>query len=519
MEKTGRKAKYLAMIINIYVLLVGVGVPLVVRDRYFDILVVKYYYYCICTILLVVCLIIYFVITHQRSTIYYLKRCSFKMIINNLSISDMAIILFWIIAVVSTFTSDYVYESFWGNEGRFTGLFLITWYVISYFCVSRLWELNKIYIDIILGTGIIVCLFGITDYFNLDILKFKAPMIEEQRAIFTSTIGNINTYTAYVGIIMAISSVLFALNKDVKRSAFYLTSMVISFFAIIMGASDNAYLTLAALFAILPLYLFNSKSGIQKYLFILATFLTVIQCVKWVNILFVNSVIGLDSVFNMVINFGGLHIMIISLWMIIIIWKIFDFKLSKGDRGYSNIFKFIWLLILCIVFIGIVYIIYDINVLGNVNKYGKLKMYFLFNDDWGTHRGYIWRNAIESFSNLTIWKKTFGFGPETFGILLLQKTTNNPYNQIFDSAHNEYLHLLITVGFAGLITYLIFIADYIRNCLFIPRRNDYVIAVAVGVICYSFQAFVNLNLPITTPIFWLLMGIGANISLKSKSFK
>ena len=103
-----------------------------------------------------------------------------------------------------------------------------------------------------------------------------------------------------------------------------------------------------------------------------------------------------------------------------------------------------------------------------------------------------------------------GFGPETFGILILPKTANNPYNELFDSAHNEYLHLLTTVGIAGLICYLGFIVSAIKRGLYIGRNNSYVIAIVFAILCYSIQAVVNLNLPIVTPVFWLFLGISAS---------
>lgn len=54
---------------------------------------------------------------------------------------------------------------------------------------------------------------------------------------------------------------------------------------------------------------------------------------------------------------------------------------------------------------------------------------------------------MDCYQNMPFRKKLLGYGPETFGILMLQKTARSPYKQVFDNAHNEYLHLLITVGF------------------------------------------------------------------------
>ncbi len=38
--------KFILRILDVYVCLVGFGLPLVIRDKYFDIMVFKYYYYC-----------------------------------------------------------------------------------------------------------------------------------------------------------------------------------------------------------------------------------------------------------------------------------------------------------------------------------------------------------------------------------------------------------------------------------------------------------------------------------------
>lgn len=513
MEKIDKNRGFLQVLLGVYVIAVGAGVPLVVRDKYFDILIVKYYYYCFCTITMLVLLIGYSVTAGRKKLREYFKGVSVRKFAAGLSAADIAVLLYLLIAILSTLTSDYVFESFWGNEGRYTGLFLMSWYVLSYFCISRFWKFKNWYIDIILITGIGVCLFGITDYFQMDILGFKAPMIEEQRAIFTSTLGNINTYTAYVGIITALGTVLYAKSDEVRHMIFYYVCMVISFFAIIMGVSDNAYLSLGALFGFLPLYLFGNKKGVQRYLIILATFFSVIQVIQWINTAFSDTVLGIDSAFNMVADSGLLIYVMIGLWAAVFLWYFLDRKWKRGNVSFGNKLRLIWLGVLAAAFLAVGYAAYDCNVLGNAERYGALKSYLVFDDEWGTHRGYIWRNTMECYMRLSNWKKFIGFGPETFGILVLRQTRGNKYGELFDSAHNEYLHTLVTVGIAGLAAYLFFIAAQIRQCFCCKKNNPYVIAAAFGIICYSAQAFVNLNLPIVTPVFWLLLGMGAARSI------
>lgn len=503
------KKDFLSIIIGIYVVLIGIGLPLVVKDKYFDILIVKYRYYYTCTILMLVLVVGYFVTVRSKHAALFFKEFSLKKVLKSCSIVDYSILVYLIVAMLSTISSDYRYESFWGNEGRYTGLFLIILYVASYFCVSRFMKFKSWYVDLILAAGLIVCVFGITDYFKLDIFRFKVGMIPKQMPIFTSTIGNVNTYTAYVGILVAIATVLYTTDRQFKNMLWHYFCMVIGFFAIIMGVSDNAYLSLGTLFGILPLYLFKNKKGIQKYIIILATFLSVIQCIDWINTYFGDKVLGIDSAFNLVIKFHGFQQLIVCLWGIVILWNVIDYRRKSKALKLGNLFIYLWLVILFLSFIAVMYALYDCNVANNTARYGKLTSYLLFNDDWGTHRGYIWRKGMECYLNLSTWKKVVGFGPETFGILVMQKTANNPYKELFDSAHNEYLHMLTTVGIAGLTSYLIFIFGYIRDILYYKRSNPYFISIMFGVMCYSVQAFVNLNLPCVTPVFWLLMGIGA----------
>ncbi|NNJ32988.1 O-antigen ligase family protein [Lacrimispora defluvii] len=509
-KNVNNKNNFLSVVVGIYVILIGGGLPLIVKNRYFDILLIKYYYYCFCTITMFLVAVGYFLASRIKYSFISIKRHGIKSFVNNLSLLDILVLLYWLVTIISTISSDYIYEAFWGNEGRLTGLFLITWYVVSYFYVSRFWNYKVWYIDLILFSGILVSLFGITDYFNLDIFRFRAPMISEQRFIFTSTIGNINTYTAYVGIITAIATVLFATEKNTLKIFWYYLCVVICFFAIIMGVSDNAYLSLAALFGFLPIYLFKNSYGVKKYLIILATFFTVTQCIDWINIFLKDHVLGIDSAFNVVISFANLHVIVLILWSIVAVLHYYDIKHNRQYAYYGKKIVNVWLIFLSLIIFGLLFVLYDCNIAGNVGRYSKASNYILFNDNWGTHRGYIWRNAIESFHKLSLWKKLVGYGPETFGILLLKKTAKNPYNELFDSAHNEYLHTLITVGILGLTFYVSALITFIKNCFDVKYKNTYILAIAFGVICYSVQAFVNLNIPIVTPILWLLLGMGSS---------
>ena len=67
--------------------------------------------------------------------------------------------------------------------------------------------------------------------------------------------------------------------------------------------------------------------------------------------------------------------------------------------------------------------------------------------------------------------------------------------------------MLITVGIAGVLSYMGFIVGALKRGIRLHINDPYVMAVIFGIVCYSVQAFVNLNLPIVTPVFWVLLAI------------
>lgn len=431
--------------------------------------------------------------------------------------ADVAVIVFWLLCCVSTLQSEYVFEAFWGNEGRYSGLFLITIYVILYFMVSRLWKPNGVIIQAFLIGGMIVCIIGLTDYFQMDLLHFREGVSLAQAQIFISTLGNINTYTACVAMVMAAAAAMFATSRKLLSCVWYYTALVISFFAIITGCSDNAYLAIGALFVFLPFVLFRSRRGIVRYMIIIATFAAVIQCIDYINQAYADTVIGLNSLFQVLVNFSGLLYVTAALWVVAAVLYFGWYKRRSciaddhADDGVDAHITKVWAVLVLAGFAVICFMLIDANFLGNGSRYGGLEEYLVFNDEWGTKRGYIWRKSWELYAGFPILHKLFGYGPDTFGILTMRFIHDDMVHatgQIFDSAHNEYLQFLMTVGLFGVTAYVTFLVSACARLVKSIGRNPYIIACVAAVICYVFQAMVNLNLPISTPFMWMLLSMG-----------
>lgn len=524
--------------ISVFLLLLTAVFPLIYHNSYFDILETKYRcYYMIVIGMLAVLLILSLVMlvvdrkehggSHTREL---LKSLTPKHWRETFTAADVGVLVFWVISGISTLQSEYLYEAFWGNEGRYSGFFLITLYVAFYFVVSRFWKIKGWLLEVFLISGMVMCFIGITDYFQMDILNFRGNMKPDQSAIFTSTVGNINTYTAYVGLLMGVAAARFVTVREWKKMAWYYVCMVVTFFAIIMGCSENAYLALGGMFMVLPFVLFGSRRGTVRYLTVLATFATVIQCVDVLNQAFAERVIGLDSLFGLLAGFSLLPAAVLFLWLVTAALA-YVWRPGKGKEGIlkaeeqddlGRLPVRLWSAVIVIGFAALCFMLFDANAGGHGDRYGALGEYLVFNDQWGTNRGYIWRKSVELYRDFPLVHKVFGYGPDTFGIMTVTGFRHDMVNttgQTFDAAHNEYLQFLLTVGPVALAGYLVFQVASCVKMVKNRRNNPYVLACMTGVVCYAFQAIVNLNLPIATPMMWFLISVGMAGVRKKPSMK
>ena len=518
-KKEDTKSSYqdnVALIMGAFTLIVLCVLPLVFHDFYFDILETKYQFYSAVAIAALVIMGGYGLASGKM--LEWFSKFNFQTWRKSMSVGDWAMVVFWLTNVISwILCKDWRWEAFWGTSGRYNGVFLMTIYMMTYFLVTRFCRLKQWYLDAFLAVGVFVCVFGITDYFQMDILGFKVNMMDTQKSIYTSTFGNINTYTIYVAALLAISMILFTQEKNQKRMFWYYGNMILASFALIMGSSDNAYLSLAAIFGLAPLWLFQTKTGLRRYVISLATFFAVILCINGINKAYAASVLGIDSAFNLIAGTKFLPVLVVLLWVIAVVLIFMNRKPQAlmnrtTDDSMNKIAVYIWIGVIAVVCLAVLFVLYDANLGGHADKYGALSSYVVFNDEWGTQRGYVWKRAMEIYTKkLNLLQKIFGYGPDTFALIMQYYYPGEMQNGrmvIFDSAHTEYLHYLVTTGFVGMASYLVFMVSSIVAMAKKIKEQPIVAAVMLAVTAYAIQAVVNINLPIAMPIILQLLAMG-----------
>ena len=438
-------------------------------------------------------------------------------------VSERGLLTFIVIALLSTLTSEYLYESFWGNEGRYSGFFLLLLHVVMYFLLSRFLRFRQWYLDAFLLSSSLAGLFGITDYFRMDIMGYKVGVPQITADIFTSTFGNINTFTAFLGMALAVAAALFAVEKNGKRALWYFLHLAIASAALITSQSDNGYLAVAALFISLPFFLFKTRMGLRRYLVILAVFFSAAAWVGWVNVAMEETVIGLSGIGGVVTTLPGLPVLAAALWLAAVALFVLDRKREKAgkngdgdglsDDPLSPLPRRIWMWAMIAAVLAVAVMFVDANFLGHGERYGALGQFLVFDDDWGTQRGFVWRIAFEDYRNkFTPLQRVLGYGPDTFGIITTKFNKMEMHyatGQIYDSAHNAYIHYFATIGPIGLAGYLVFLIGSLKRFASAVKEKPVTLAVFAAVLCYSAQALVNIDLPIVTPFLWGFLAVGA----------
>ena len=359
----------LAAIAAVVILLIF---PLYVRDFYFDILNAKYQFYYITMLAVLIIAFIIFVF-HVIQDFRYEDGKNVKVMFRSFSIKKMPLShsfasIFLIVCIISTLQSQYLYESFWGNEGRYTGLFLLAIYVITFLFISRFLKLKKRYLNLFLVAGMLACIFGITDYFKLNLFHFKDELVAADWPVYTSTFGNINTYNAYVALVIGCCGALFIDAETKKEKIWYFICYLIASYSLITGGSDNAYLALLALFGFLPFWAFRTWKGVEKYFVMLSSFATITYIAGLIHNHMGNRVEILEGVFSVVIRSRLLVFAVAGLWLLTVILYVIEAAAKERIYKLGKLPVYIWTVLAAVIILAVGYVLYDANAGGHADK-------------------------------------------------------------------------------------------------------------------------------------------------------
>ena len=516
-------------LMTIYVLFYLCVFPLATRDKYFDILQFRFQLYWIPTLIygiLFLLLGIFYLLSDKRRnggalTAKLKENLKWSVLKTKLTKTDLCFIALIFIMTLSVLFADYQYEALWGSRGRFNGLVLWLMFFIAYWLVTRFYHFKKWHLYAYLIAACLPEIWGITDFFMLDLLHFHVGGAAEYIYTFVSSVGNINTYTNMVALHFGAAVTLFVLSNSRWEKLLTFVAVVISSFAIVMGISDNGLLAAGAIFAFLPFVAWTSRQNITRFFITFSIFATSVLVTAYLTTQ--HATIAVADGGSVLVTIGktkAFMLLTAALWLFTMVIAVLFHRKKSGEQEAktTRAARRIWLVLFIVAVVAVIAVLVDANSGRHPEIWEAYKNVLIFSDTWGTGRGINWRFAWEFFTEKSSFlDKLIGNGPDTYYIITMDNFKHLMKDAgygIFDSAHNEYLECLVTIGVLGTIAYIGMLATSLRQMLK-NRKNVYAVACGFAILAYAVQAVVNIAIPITTPIFMILLYVGINNSQSS----
>lgn len=490
--------------VRVYVLILVVIFPFYESNQYFSLLSDRTKFFQYSTNLLVLILLAFFLMQIKKQWTDLWEH------IRRRAGENKAICIFGGMLVIaflfSTLCSEWRMQAWTGDTGRYQGLYMWLLYAAAFFSILLYYKPGKTDFVLFLLAGIVVSSWGIFDYLGYDWFGWHKRVKLGQRAIFMSSIGNINTFTAMAGLYFSTSGGYFILKKEksVYVDVVCIAAFIVSGIAMFVGSSDNAAIGVLAFFLFLPFAAFRRKEGSGRYFLLSALFCCIFIIVYQINIVSDSPYIDPQGGILLRLCSGKAlkYYAAASVLFAFVSFCIFRYKKRWNKKivltGYGSLFA--------AGFLCFSLVIYDANFGENPDKYGVLSRFLVFGDQWGTMRGMVWRLAWESFEKFPFWQKMIGTGPETFGLLMEQNCYEEMVSisgQFYDSPHNELIQYVVCTGIFGAASYY---GCLLFCCIKGFKGKPVQMASAVGIVVYTAISLVNISVPITQPFIILLAG-------------
>lgn len=390
--------------------------------------------------------------------------------------------------------------SWTGSTGRYFGLMMILVITLMFICLSREAAVNKYVYAVFCFFSATAYVIACLQHFGLDPFSLRAKIVDKQKEMFISTFGNINTYASFICVSLPIFAAVFIFGKKKIVRVVSGILLVLASMAIIPAKSDNVYLGVGVGFIVL-FYIAITNKDFTEFIFSVLMVLCGLEIMAILNSALEGSQKHINGIAKIIENPMIMLVLLVSVLLILIFSMLLrgmNYEKYKQVQGKPLLIGFTVFMILSMVIVII------------LGKRSGNEL-FVFNDKWGTFRGFVWTRGWYLFRDASLFNKIFGYGNESIGQLMKDWFETEMIlitNKRYDNLHNELLQYLVTTGLLGLITYLGLI---VTSFMYIGKRmkdDPILISLLVACAAYFAQSLVNLNQPITTPFFFVMLAAG-----------
>ncbi len=435
---------------------------------------------------------------------------------------DLFVLAHGVLCTVSSLLSPYGFFTFFGSREWNMGLLSQLLFVAVYFCISRTKNIGTSALYAGIAASDLVFFLEILMRFRIDPLGLYIGVEDKYRRKFVSTIGQATWFSSYLVLIIPVMAVLYINAKEKKWRILYGLSLCLASMSAVTQNSDCAYGALGIIFVILLWSSFSSNVALQRFLEIVMMTLASWKVIGILQIIFSKKIIQLDSL-SLKLSQGRFTLILLVISVIIYVVFRLALKNNRIDiKKHLFLRKSVILVPFVMILVVVLYVVVNsMHLLPPVLSKGW--GYLMFNNWWGSNRGFAWIGAFRAFKNEGWILKLLGSGPDTYGphvymFLDFSDPTVNHYftHYLVACAHNEWLNMLITGGVIGGITYLGIYISAVKRYVLEGENDPLLIGYAVSIAAYIVHNFFCYQQVVCTSVIFVILGM-AEQRMRQKS--
>ena len=479
---------------NAYVILIVSVLPLIAGSSYYNILQVKFYAFAA------------FTLAHFIMRLCMKGRA--EQVDERLLLYDVCIYVMVAVNVVSYIVNVQTNPiTFLGD--RYSGVLFCVLLAVEYFAISRqgFRQVALSVLGFFAGAcGVFVSVIAILNHFLTDPLGLYKNTWTSGFWNYISTMGNKTVAGCYFALLLVFAfGVLVGFRQDRFRAALLYLGIFLYSMALISASSDSSVLALAAgLFFQMTYIVFsgNDKSGMFFRFFTGLCVMTVAFTLmgRLDSLYTPEGTNNIDSL-SALLGCGRFAIpaAVVFLFVGMICYSMKSTsqkKLVFDDTGFCA---------------AIALVVVACCIIGAVNN----TEYPAFDENWGNGRGLIYRCVWDTYLNGTgIVQKFIGCGPDSVHYITdiwCGEELNEKLGIYLLDAHNELLHMLLTTGIIGMLSWFLFFGGVFVCALRKSReRIELMICCSLMLVSTVWGMFSSMQ-PFTTPLVFLVCAIAVSI--------
>lgn len=483
-----------------YIVIMYAVFPLYLNaEKYINLTEHKAVFFFALTIVFLICLPLLMLIRYDGGA----KKLNGGVIHYGPAFEEWALIAYLFITLVATIFSPYPGNLIWGYTQRNDGLMTILLYGGIFFAVSRYYKTKELDFALFAISSMLVSLIGILQYYGLDIFHLfpyeSMPGFTPQTIFFRTTLGNVDVVSTYASVAVVLFGLLFVKRESRYRPLYLAAAALSTYLLMIAGAQAGMVGILTAFLLCLPFVMEHHRQVVRMLLLGSA-------CAFMVFVFHLTN--------EPVLTAKVLQ----SYWLMFAVLMLalggIVYFACRGVWARINPAVLRWTggaLIVLLLLGGVA----GVEILGSTRTAGTLYdarqiLHGNLPDETGSYRGFLWKLCFSLLREQTpVGQLLIGSGPDTFvnRFEVYRSVTVAKFGQFYDKAHNEYLQIIFCQGLLGLLSYLAFLAAALGKALKRAFDDPWVFACGFACVSYLAQAFFSINLPITAPLLWILLGV------------